>query len=74
MSTDDPTSQAINWFTRMREDDLTVADRKRFDEWLAESPVHMREYLQIVDVWGSLHARDERRALGRNSARQRRER
>jgi transmembrane sensor len=59
MSTDDPTSQAINWFTRMREDDLTVADRKRFDEWLAESPVHMREYLQIVDVWGSLHAREQ---------------
>jgi transmembrane sensor len=51
--------EAIDWFIRTREGDLTAADRKCFDQWLAESPVHVREYLRITDLWGGLHVQEQ---------------
>jgi transmembrane sensor len=49
-------TEAAEWFTYMRDGELTDADKKRFDQWLAESPVHVHEYLGIAEVWGGLHA------------------
>lgn len=56
------TDQAAEWFTRHREEPLSAAERARFSQWLAESPVHLREYVAIAEMWGALHsenARDE---------------
>ncbi len=62
-----PTEQATEWFAQIRECELSDADRKVFSHWLAESPVHVREYLAIAEVWaavksleaGPAHSRDD---------------
>jgi transmembrane sensor len=62
-----PTEQATEWFAQIRECELSDADRKAFSLWLAESPVHVREYLGIAELWaavqsmeaGPAHSRDD---------------
>jgi transmembrane sensor len=62
-----PTEQATAWFAQIRERELSDADRKAFSVWLAESPVHVREYLGIAELWaavqtletGPAHSRDD---------------
>jgi transmembrane sensor len=49
-----PTEQATEWFAHIREGELSDADRKAFSAWLAESPVHVREYLGIAELWGAV--------------------
>ena len=49
-------AQATQWFARMRESELSVDDRARFDRWIAESPVHVREYLGAAELWGAMQA------------------
>jgi transmembrane sensor len=46
--------QAAEWFMRLRESELTDAERKQFTDWLAEAPVNVREYLGTAEVWGAL--------------------
>ncbi|MGE0113270.1 MAG: FecR domain-containing protein [Steroidobacteraceae bacterium] len=48
--------EAVDWFNRLRDQDLSDEDRKRFSAWLAESPVHVREYLDVAEVWAMLHS------------------
>lgn len=56
-STDDRIAEeAADWFGRIREGQLSNPDRKQFAQWLAESPVHVREYLGISETWGALHS------------------
>src|SRR5689334_14134600 len=55
-SSDRITEEAADWFSRIREEELSRADRERFAQWLAESPVHIREYLGISETWGALQA------------------
>lgn len=52
------TSEAAAWFARIREEELSGAGHKQFARWLAESPVHVREYLGVADAWGTLKAAD----------------
>ncbi len=50
--------QAIEWFTRLRESDFSVAQRKQFVAWLLESPAHLRGYLRTAEVWSTLQSAD----------------
>jgi transmembrane sensor len=52
------TAQAVEWFARMRESELSVEDRARFEQWIAESPLHVREYLGAAELWGTMQASD----------------
>jgi transmembrane sensor len=62
-----PTEHATEWFAQIRECELSDADRKAFSLWLAESPVHVREYLGVAELWaavqtleaGPAHSRDD---------------
>ena len=51
-----PTEQATEWFAQIRECDLSDADRRAFSLWLAESPVHVREYLCIAELWAAVQS------------------
>lgn len=53
MKTDE---EAAEWFGRIREQELSDAERRHFAAWLAESPVHVREYLDVAETWGALHS------------------
>src|SRR4051794_37918095 len=50
--------QAAEWFSRTREQRLEEDERQRFIEWLSESPVHVREFLGMAELWGGLHAQE----------------
>jgi len=47
---------AAEWFVAMRVVATSAEQRLCFAAWLAESPVHVREYLGIVETWGALKA------------------
>jgi transmembrane sensor len=51
-----PTEQATEWFAHIREYELSDADRKAFSLWLAESPVHVREYLGVAELWAAVQS------------------
>jgi transmembrane sensor len=46
--------QALRWFVRAHEEGLTAAGRKELSNWLAESPVHVREYIGAAELYGTL--------------------
>ena len=46
--------EATAWFMSIRAGELSATEEKRFAHWLAESPVHVREYLGISATWGGL--------------------
>ena len=48
--------EALSWLSTIREGDLATADRARFAQWLAQSPVHVQEYLELATTWGSLQS------------------
>src|SRR5262245_3919822 len=48
--------QAMAWFTRSREGELSAEERRQFVDWLTESPVHVREYLDTTRIWGALQS------------------
>ncbi len=47
---------AADWFVTLRSDVCSREQRRRFAAWLAESPVHVREYLAIADAFAALKA------------------
>ena len=51
-----PTEQATEWFAQIRERELSEADRNTFSLWLAESPVHVREYLGVAELWAAIQS------------------
>lgn len=48
--------EAAEWFARLKESDVSVADRRRFVHWLKESKTHVAEYLIVAGVDGDLRA------------------
>ena len=60
-----PTEQATEWFARIREYELSDADRKAFSQWLAESPVHVREYLGVAELWAAVQSSETAPAQSR---------
>lgn len=44
--------RASEWFIEMRDPSVTRGQRAQFVEWLQESPLHVRAYLEIAEVWG----------------------
>ena len=46
--------EAAEWFVEWRETPPSRADKARFTDWLAESPVHIEEYLAIAKLYGEL--------------------
>lgn len=46
--------EAAEWFVEWREAPPSKAGKARFAEWLAESPVHVEEYLAIAQIYGAL--------------------
>lgn len=49
-------SEAAEWFARNRDAELSGAEQALFSQWLAESAVHVREYLAIAETWGALQS------------------
>ena len=47
---------AAEWFVTLRTGVSSPEQRRRFAAWLAESPLHVREYLGIAETWGALKA------------------
>lgn len=47
---------AAEWFVTLRTGGASPEQRRHFAVWLAESPVHVREYLGIAETWGALKA------------------
>lgn len=46
--------EAATWFVRLRDPDCSIDERGAFEDWLAASDEHRREYEQIAALWGNL--------------------
>ena len=46
-------SEAAEWFVRLRDDSLGMRHRERNVRWLKQSPAHIAELLRIQQVNGS---------------------
>jgi transmembrane sensor len=44
--------QAAEWFIRLRDRDLTIADRRKFVRWLKQSPSHIAEFMRLCQLYG----------------------
>src|SRR4026207_1125470 len=44
--------QAAEWFIRLRDRDLTMADRRKFVRWLKEAPSHIAEFMRLCQLYG----------------------
>jgi transmembrane sensor len=44
--------QAAEWFIRLRDRDLTTADRRKFVRWLKQSPGHIAEFMRLCQLYG----------------------
>ena len=44
--------QAAEWFIRLRDRDLTMADRRKFVRWLKQSPSHIAEFMRLCQLYG----------------------
>lgn len=45
------TIEAVEWWTTFRDGAPSRTDRRRFADWLSESPAHVREYLEVAALW-----------------------
>lgn len=50
--------EATNWLVKHREADLDSKERGVFDNWLRESPQHVRAYLEMSGLWEDVYALD----------------
>ena len=55
--------QASEWLVLTESDDATLADHKRFEEWLREAPDHRRAFTELERTWGRLTAMGRRAAV-----------
>lgn len=46
--------EAATWFVRLRDPGCSIDERCAFEDWLAASAEHRREYEQIAALWGNL--------------------
>ena len=49
--TDELADRAIEWFARLRADDVTEMERSTFFEWLREAREHQRAFVEILRLW-----------------------
>jgi transmembrane sensor len=64
----DKSTQAIievanEWLVRLHDAQVTAADEAEFEDWLRESPVHVREYLRAECLWVALEGVDAQRRI-----------
>lgn len=50
---DDTARQALDWFTRLRADDLAAAEQAAFRDW-QQDPRNARAYAEVEQLWQSL--------------------
>ena len=43
--------QAAEWFIRLRDRDLTTADRRKFVRWLKQAPSHIAEFMRLCQLY-----------------------
>ncbi len=62
MATRDNSEQAMHeaasWVLELQGGELSKAERKRFANWLRESPANVREYLELSGMWKELETLD----------------
>lgn len=46
--------EASNWFVIFRDDDVDSVVRERFDQWLRQSPEHIRAYIEIARTYAEV--------------------
>jgi transmembrane sensor len=46
-------AQADRWLARLRSPDCAIVDRRRFQEWLAQTPMHWQAYNQAEQLWSA---------------------
>lgn len=51
--------EAATWFLRLRDPDCSADERCAFENWLAASGEHRREYEHIAALWGNLDRLDD---------------
>jgi transmembrane sensor len=62
---DDKTAaEAAEWFVEFRSGDDDELMRRRFSQWLTQSPEHVHAYLQTAAVWTGGASLDPRRRFG----------
>ncbi len=49
------TEEAARWFVRLKDDDLTTAERREYLGWLKQAPAHVAEMLRITGVYSAVH-------------------
>lgn len=50
--------QAAEWFIRLRDRDLTMADRRKFVRWLKQAPSHIAEFMRLCQLYGRVKRAD----------------
>lgn len=51
---DTPDEKALQWFVRLRDGQVDLAERKAFATWLAASPDHRRAWAELETLWQDL--------------------
>ena len=49
--TDEQADTAIEWFVRLRAEDVTEVERNIFFEWLREARIHQQAFVEILHLW-----------------------
>ncbi len=49
--TDAMADRAIEWFVRLRAEDVTETERGTFFEWLREAREHQQAFVEILRLW-----------------------
>lgn len=49
-------AEAAEWFVRLKDKDLSAAERQRYLQWLRLSPAHIAEMLRISRLYGALRS------------------
>lgn len=44
--------QAAEWFIRLKDRDLTAAERRKFVRWLKQAPGHIAEFMRLCQLYG----------------------
>ena len=50
---------AVAWFVRLRDEEVTEADRAAFAVWLKADPAHERAWGELEAIWGALDQVDQ---------------
>jgi ferric-dicitrate binding protein FerR (iron transport regulator) len=48
-------TEASAWFARLHAEDVSGADRCRFDRWLRHSPAHAHAWREVQELFEALH-------------------